>query len=186
MAEGRSVMVRTVLAAGTAIAIGFLSTGCGGGGGSAGPEEIDLTTLKSPVGRLIYQGGRENPYARMSPEEKRIRAAVEVEYLTKEEWKRASDNLLLIGREAVAPLIAVLDSEEETFAASKPYPGLQIGKPGRRLVLGDVAFSTLLEIFQHASDYKGDLPAKDKGAWEKWWEANRKRIRFVGQTGGRK
>ena len=179
-------MAKIVLGAGAVVVVGFLVAGCGGGSGQAALEGSNLAFSRSPVESLIYGRGYENPYAGMSTEEKRLRAAIEVEHLMKEEWKRASDNLMLIGREAVAPLIAVLDSKEETFATSKPYPGLQIGKPGHRFLLGDVAFSILRDIFQHASDYKGDLPGKDKGAWEKWWEANQNRIVFTGQAGERK
>jgi hypothetical protein len=90
-------------------------------------------------------------------------------------WEHAKDVLVALRKDAVLPLIRQVDSSQVTAAQIAPVP--VVVRNGVKS-LGELSHDILLEIMQYHTNYKGQLPARKKSAWEKWWKKNQAGLKF--------
>ena len=87
-------------------------------------------------------------------------------------WAHAGDVLVALGKDAVPALIQQVESSEETAAAAGPLPVTRVK------TLGELSHDVLLRSVQYHSNYKGQLPARKRAAWEEWWKANGAKLKL--------
>ena len=74
-------------------------------------------------------------------------------------WEHARDVLVALRKEAMPPLIKLVESAEPTAASADPFPAV-IGT--RVKTLGQLSHDILLQIVQYHTDYKGHLPVRKR------------------------
>ena len=115
--------------------------------------------------------------ARRPPRDREIYLQVELDRLKTAGWQEAERALIRYGRDAIPPLIELLDSQEESQAALKPL-GREVRTRSLAYTVGQVAYHVLIDIVTHRTDHEGELPLLEKKAWEDWWRENEQQIVF--------
>jgi hypothetical protein len=84
-------------------------------------------------------------------------------------WEHARDVLIVLGKDSAPPLIAQVESPELTAAAAAPIP---VVVRSQVKTLGELSHDVLLQMVEYHSDYRGQLPVRERSAWEAWWARN--------------
>lgn len=153
--------------------LGFL-LGCAGG--SVGPIPEYSVELPAELMGAIF-GDEHLGASRTPPQDREIYLQVELDRLSTAGWEDAERALIRYGKDAILPLIGLLDSTAESQAALKPL-GREVRTQSLSYTVGQVAYHVLTDIFVHRTNYKGDLPPLDRKAWENWWRGNEQQIVF--------
>lgn len=107
---------------------------------------------------------------KLSPEQRAKLLELALVSLKGNNWEHARDVLVSLGRDSFSPLIAQVESDDLTAAASAPFP--VVNRSGVK-TLGQLSHDVLLEIVEYHTNFKGQLPVRSNVAWAKWWEQNK-------------
>ena len=150
-----------------------LALGCGAATGPV--PEYRLEISKRLMGTVFGDGLLPPPEP--TPRKKDMYLQVEIDRLKTAGWREAEIALIRYGKEAIPPLIDLLDSNEGSQAVIKPI-GREVRTKSLAYTVGQVAYHVLVDIVGHRTNWKKELPPFDKEAWEDWWRRNESRITF--------
>ena len=145
-------------------------------GGAQGPVGTYRLELSREIMGVVF-GDELLPSAAPTGPRRKFFLQVEVDRLKTAGWREGEIALIDYGKDAIPPLIELLDNREEAMAVIQPL-GKAVKTRSLTYNVGEVAHHVLMDIVGHYSDYRGELPPLDKGAWEEWWRRNERRITF--------
>jgi len=154
------------------------------GCGTAAKKEVSVSTdvvPLDPADRSMVYDFRKPP-REMSPRDTEMTLAFQIERLSGAGWKNARESLVSMGKPAIPALIGALDRGEPTQAEVKPRFGAEVRSPKDVYTVGELAYTILLDIVQHYSDFKGNLPERDKAKWDAWWAQSGPGLSVLGKA----
>ena len=158
-------MTRTVLFA-MVVALAVAALGCGKK--PAAPVDSGKPSATIPGAIDFEKLWPKEEVAKLTPDQRARLLELALVGLKGNNWQHAREVLVALGKDAIAPLINLVDSEEPSAAAgTQPLTVMKVK------AVGELAHDTLLELVRYRSSYKGALPLRNKDAWNRWWTDNR-------------
>jgi hypothetical protein len=162
----------------------WLAAAAVSGCGAAAKKEVEVSTdvvpLQAADRSTVYEF--RTPPREMSPREKEITLAFQIERLSGPGWRNAREALISMGKDSIPALIGALERGEPSQAEIKPRFGAEVRNPKDVYTMGELAYSVLLDIVQHYSSFKGQLPGRDKAKWDAWWAQSGPGLSVLGKA----